>query len=106
MPDTTDPELCFLITNVCKPPTNFDFPENEQPLGLFGLKSFHGFVILGGRIERIDCLVFYLVIKMWENLYKKTYQKWQTAVKTFKKHQNVSMEHANGTYKKRQIFLL
>ena len=74
MPDTSDPELCFLITNVCKPPTNFDFPENEQPLGLFGLKSFHGFVILGGRIGLIACLMLYLVIKMWENIYKKPYQ--------------------------------
>ena len=30
MPDTTDPELCSLITNVCKLPKNFDFPETEQ----------------------------------------------------------------------------
>ena len=105
MPDTTDSELCFLIINVCKPPTNFNFPENEQPLGLFSLKSFHEFVILGGSIGLIACLVFYLVIKMWENIYKKPCQTWQTALKTFKNHQNVSYEHANGTYKKRQMFL-
>ena len=29
MSDTIDPELCSLITNVCKPPQNFDFPEAE-----------------------------------------------------------------------------
>ena len=57
------------------------------PLCLFGLKGFYGFVILVGRIEPIACLVFYLVIKMWENPYKKPYQIWKT-VETFKKHQN------------------
>ena len=37
---------------------------------------------------------------MWENPYKKKiYQTWQTAVKTFKQHQNVPRE----THKKRQI---
>ena len=98
MSDTIDPELCSLITNVCKPPQILTFQKLSSPLGLFGLKSFHGFVILGGRIERIDCLVFCLVIKMWENPYKKSYQKWQTAVKAFKKHQNV----LTGTHKRRE----
>ena len=68
-------------------------------LGLLGLKNFHGFVILRGRIEPIACLVLYLVIKMWGNLYKKSYQTWQTAVKTFEKHQNVP----RGIQKQRQI---
>ena len=71
--------------------------ELNSPLDLFGLNSFHKFAILGGRIEPIACLVFYLVIKMYENLYKKPYQKGQTAVKTFKKHQNVP----TGIHKKR-----
>ena len=84
MSNTTDPKLCSLITNVCKPPKNFDFPEIAQPFMLFGLKSFHGFVIFVWRTEPIDCLVFYLVLKMWGNLYKKPYQTWKT-VKTFKK---------------------
>ena len=30
---------------------------------------------------------------MWENYYEKPYQTWQAAVKTFKKHQNVSTEN-------------
>ena len=71
----------------------------SSPLRLFCLKSFHGFVILRDRIERITCLLFYFVIKMWKNLYKKQYQKWKT-VKTFKKHQNVPTR----TDKKSQIF--
>ena len=63
------------------------------------MKSFHGFVIVGGKIEPIAHLLLYLIIKMKENLYKKSYQKWKTAVKTFEKHQNVP----TGTPKKRQI---
>ena len=31
MSNTTDPEECSLITNVCKPPKSFDFPEIWQP---------------------------------------------------------------------------
>ena len=54
-------------------------------LSLLGIKSFHELFILGGRREPISCLVFYLFIKKWENLYMKSHQKWQTAVKTFKK---------------------
>ena len=68
-------------------------------LGLFGLKSFHGFVIIRGRTEPTACLLLYLVTKMWGNLYKKSYQTWQTAVNTFEKHQNVP----TGTQKQRQI---
>ena len=37
---------------------------------IFGLNIFDGFVKLFGRIEPVFCLVFYLVIKMWQNLYK------------------------------------
>ena len=70
-------------------PKVLTFQKLSKPLGLFGLKSFHEFVILDGRIEPIACLVFYLVIKMWEKLFKKTYQRQQTAVKTFKKHETV-----------------
>ena len=31
MSNTSDPGLCSLITNVCKPPKNFDFPEIAKP---------------------------------------------------------------------------
>ena len=43
-------------------------------------------------MEPIACLLFYLVIKMestsHEDFYKKPFQTWPAAVKTFKKHQN------------------
>ena len=32
MSNTADPELPFLISNVCKSPKNFDFPEIAQPV--------------------------------------------------------------------------
>ena len=32
MSATADHELCFLTTNMYKPPKNFDSPETEQPL--------------------------------------------------------------------------
>ena len=98
--NTTDPEMYSLITNVCKAYKNFEFPQIALSFCLFGLKNFYEFVILVGRIEPIACLVFYLVIKMWENLFEKPYQTWKT-VKTFKKHQNV----VTGTHKKRKILL-
>ena len=31
MPDTTDPEVCSFINNVCKMPKIFDFAKTEQP---------------------------------------------------------------------------
>ena len=71
----------------------------SSPLSLFGFKSFRECVILGGRIVPTAYLVFYLVMKMREHLYKKPNQKWQTTVKTFKQNQNV----LTVTHKKRQI---
>ena len=40
MSDTTDSELCCLITNVCKPPKNFDFPETGQPFRFAWFEEF------------------------------------------------------------------
>ena len=40
MSDTTDPELCSLITNVCKPPKSFDFLETEQPFRFVWQEEF------------------------------------------------------------------
>ena len=67
MTNSTDPEMCSLIANVCKPPKNFDFPEIVQ---LLGFKIFHEFVIIVGMIEPITCIVFYLVIRTWGNHYQ------------------------------------
>ena len=40
MSDATDPELCSLITYVCKPPKNFGFPETEQPFRFVLFEEF------------------------------------------------------------------
>ena len=40
MSDTADPELCYLITIVCKSSKNFDFPETEQPFRFISFEEF------------------------------------------------------------------
>ena len=40
MSDKSDPELWSFITNMYKPPQNFDFPEAEQPLSFVWLEEF------------------------------------------------------------------
>ena len=40
MSDTTNPELCSLITNVCEPPQSVDFPEVEQPFRFVRFEEF------------------------------------------------------------------
>ena len=37
---TTDPELSSVITNVCKPPKNFYFPEIAQPVMFVWFEEF------------------------------------------------------------------
>ena len=66
MSDVRVPEVYSGVTNICKRPKNFDFPGTVQSFRFFGLKSFHGFVILDGTMESLAYLEFYLVIKMWE----------------------------------------
>ena len=55
-------------------PKIFTSKKLSNRLGLFGLKSFHKYFILGERIKPIVYLVFYLAIKIWENLCKKANQ--------------------------------
>lgn len=63
---------CILLWPVCANHPKILISEKlSSPLGLFDLRSFHEFVILFGRMESISCVVFYLVIKVWEVL--KTY---------------------------------
>ena len=40
MSDTTYPELCSLIANLCKPPKHFDFPEAEYLLRFVWFEEF------------------------------------------------------------------
>ena len=78
------------------------------PLGLSGLKSFPGFVTLGGRMVPIAFLVFYLAIKLWEVLVWKIFTEnhikhgQHTAVKTSK---NIKMLQRGHT-KRVKYFLL
>ena len=92
MSDITNPELCSLITNVCKPPKDFDFQEAGQPL-----KSFYEFVIL---VEKNYCLpcVFFSHKNVWKSL-QKAISKLKNSSKSIQKHQNVPTR----THKKRLI---
>ena len=87
MSNTTDPEL--ILTNMCKPPKNFEFPETALPFSFLCFEECPWVCILVVRIKPIAWLVIYLVIKMWENLFIKPYQTWKIIVKMFKKHQKV-----------------
>ena len=72
------------------------------PLGLFGLKSFYGFVILDRCENGTYCLssvLFGHKNVSSEYLCKKLYQTWPTTVETFKEHQTVP----TITHKNRQI---
>ena len=40
MLDKTDPALCSLITKLCKPPQNFDFPENKNRFRFIWFEEF------------------------------------------------------------------
>ena len=55
MPDITNPELCLLITNVCKPHKNFDTPQTEQPFRFAWFEEFP-WVYCCWWEDRIYCL--------------------------------------------------
>ena len=74
MSDTTALELYSFITHICKLLKNFDFPEAEQPLGLFSLKIFHGFVIWEDRTNCLPCVLF--GNKYVGKYFKNSYQNW------------------------------
>ena len=45
MSDVGDRELNLFITNVCKPPENFDLPETGKSFSLFGLRISMGLLL-------------------------------------------------------------
>ena len=98
MSDVRVPEVYSGITNICKRPKNFDFPETVQSFRFVGLKSFHGFIILDGTMGS-PCLPWVLFghknvgSSSLENLYKKTCRTWPGALKTFKKTSKCSKEN-------------
>ena len=98
MSNTTNPELCSLITNVCKPPKYFDLPETAQPFRFVWFEECPWVCYFRWK-DKTYCLSFFIWLEMWENLYKNPYQTWKTVTKIFKKHKNVP----TGTHKKRHI---
>ena len=107
MPDISDAELYSLITNVHKPPKNFDLPEIEQSFRFVWFEEFT-WVCYSQWEDGAYCLPCVLFgdkivgTSSLESLYTKPHRKWPTAVKTFKKHQNAPTR----THKKDQILLI
>ena len=102
MTKTTNPELCSLITNVCKLPKNFDFPEIMQPFRFVWFEECP-WVCYSWWEDETYCLPCVLFgYKKWESLYKTLYLTWETVVKIFKKHRYVP----TGTHKKEVYYFI
>ena len=79
----------------------------SSSLDFSGLNNFHGFIILGGRMNPITCLVFYWNMKMWDVLVWKIFTKaiWNIANSS----KNIQKKHQNapaGTYTKESNIIL
>ena len=91
MSDISDAESYSLITNMYKPPKNFYFPETDRSFRFVWLEEFP-WVCYSRREDDAYCLLCVLFghkvvgSSSLENLYRKPYRTWPTAVKTFKKH--------------------
>ena len=107
MSEISDAELYYLITNVYKPPKNFDFPETERSFRFVWFEEFT-WVCYSRWEDGAYCLLCVLFghkvagSSSLENLYRKPCRKWLTTIKTFKKHQTAP----TGTHKKSQILLI
>ena len=107
MSDMSDAEFYSLITNVYKPPKNFDFPETEWSFRFVWFEEFT-WVCYSRWEDGAYCLLCVLFghkvaeSSSLENLYRKPCRKWSTTIKTFKKHQTAP----TGTHKKSQILLI
>ena len=89
-----------------KPPKNFDFPETDRFFRFVWFEEFPW--VCYSRWEGggycLPCILFgHKVVGSsgLENIYKKLYQTWPTAVKTLKKHRY----SPTGKHKKSQILL-
>ena len=103
MLNTIDPELCSLITNVCKSPKNFDFPETALHFMFIWFEEIPWvcFYCWEDRTYCLACVLFdYKNVGKSLKTLKRPNQTWKT-LKTLKKHQNI----LTGTHKKRQILL-
>ena len=84
MSDTTDPELCPLITKVCKPPKNFDFPETEQPFRLVWFEELP-WVCYSWLKDRTYCLPVLFGLKNVGKSLQKTIPKMANSSKSIQK---------------------
>ena len=106
MSDIGDVELYSLITNVYKPPKNFDFSKTERSFMFVWFEEFPWVCYSWWEDGAycLPCILFgHKVVgsSSLEILYRKLYQTWPTAVKKFKKHKNAPTR----THKKTQILL-
>ena len=58
MSEPNNSELYSLITNVCKPPKIFDFPETEQPLAWFEKFPWVCYFWWDDRTYYLPCVLF------------------------------------------------
>ena len=102
MSDTTNPELCSIITNVCKPPKDFDFKEAEQSCSFVWFEQFR-WVYYFWWEDKTYCLpcVLFGHKNVGKSLEKNDSKNRKQQKKTFKKFQNVPTR----TQKNRQILL-
>ena len=96
MLDTADPELCSIITNVCKPPKHFDFPETEKAFRFVWFEEFP-WICFSWWEDRIYCLpcVSFGHKDVGKSL-KKKYQTWQKEVNACKKIEMFQPEHTEA----------
>ena len=85
MSDKTDSEPCSLITNMCKQPKHFDFPEHENPFKFGWFKGFH-WVCYSLLKDGTLCLPFVSFgHKNVENFLQKTVSKMSNRSKNIQK---------------------
>ena len=96
---STDPGLWFLITNVCKPPKHFDFPEIAQPFRFVWFEEFP--LVCYSRWEDksyyMPCVLF-----GYENV-GKSLQKTISNKEDSRKNINKTWKSSNRKTQKRQI---
>ena len=88
MLDTADPELCSIITNVCKPPKHFDFPETKKAFRFVWFEEFP-WICFSWWEDRNYCLPCvssgHKDVGKSLKIYIYIYQTWQQEVNTCKK---------------------
>ena len=79
-------------------PNFLTFKELSGHSCLLDLKISHGFFVNSRETETTACLAFYLVIRLWENFYKKAISNIGNKTKTLKKYQMFQREHRKRDY--------